>query len=717
MAGSEEWLSRNELYGVSLAKTLTMLLSRECQNCNTHYRWIAIVIGDQLEQGMKDLHVQGYLIGIDTGGTYTDAAIIDQANHRVIASAKALTTKGNLAVGVTEALALAAKQLGSDFKAERVKLVSISTTLATNAVVEGHGSAVGVILIGFDSGMVERTQIAKSFPGIQIVQISGGHDHNGEEVHSLDEAALLHAAHDMAASVSAFAIASSFSGRNPSHEERARVLVSQATQKPTTVSTELSTALDAPRRALTAVLNARLISRVTQLVAAMRHAMHEKGIACPLMIVKGDGSLAHAEIVASKPIETVLSGPAASLVGARWLSGLDNFIMSDMGGTTTDIGILTDGRPQVAENGAEIAGWRTMVKAIDVKTIGLGGDSEVQLEYNGALRIGPQRAVPISLLGQKFPQINASMEAELTDNDGGSMHGRFLCLPFGAAGPTDVAGLTAREADIYSEIGVAPISLRKIATSSSAQRAIVSLRKRGLIQFSGFTPSDAAHVLGLQSNWSAESAHLAAGLLTRFRDMKAPTEHRVQQFCQTVWDKTVALSARAVLNAAFRKGHHSDVLVDAVCEGRPQQGFVKVSLAPSIPIVAVGGPVQVYYSEVARRLNCEVLFVPHFNVANAVGAAAGMVAHRVEINVEGDGNGAFRVLGAGAVAVYSSVSLALEKATALASASALAAALEQGADNPRIVVSTQKHYLPDAQSDDGLLAAIITAEAVGKPSA
>ena len=114
---------------------------------------------------------QSYLIGIDTGGTYTDAAIIDQANHRVLATAKALTTKGDLAVGVGEALSLATEKLGAEFHAASVQLVSVSTTLATNAVVEGHGSAVGVILIGFDNAMVERTGIAKSFPGIKIASI------------------------------------------------------------------------------------------------------------------------------------------------------------------------------------------------------------------------------------------------------------------------------------------------------------------------------------------------------------------------------------------------------------------------------------------------------------------------------------------------------------------------------------------------------------------
>ena len=146
-------------------------------------------------------------------------------------------------------------------KPEDISLVSVSTTLATNAVVEGHGSAVGVILIGFDQAMAERTGIAKAFPGMPIAIIAGGHDHNGDEAKPLDVAALEVAIGNMP--VDAFAIASAFAVRNPAHEQRARELVAQFTGKPATLSTELTSALDAPRRALTAVLNARLISRVS----------------------------------------------------------------------------------------------------------------------------------------------------------------------------------------------------------------------------------------------------------------------------------------------------------------------------------------------------------------------------------------------------------------------------------------------------------------------
>ena len=660
---------------------------------------------------------QNILIGIDTGGTYTDAAIIDQGRHEILASAKSLTTKGDLSIGVSAAMRAALALCRNEIDLASVKMVSVSTTLATNAVVEGHGSTVGVILIGFDDGMVEKTGIAKAFPGIPILRLRGGHDHNGEEREALDISVLQSQLQNVAQQVSAFAVASTFAVRNAAHENKVRELIAALTDKPTTLSSEISSALDAPRRALTAVLNARLISRITQLVGAVRQAMTELNIDCPLMIVKGDGSLANADAVAARPIETVLSGPAASVIGAKWLSGLEDFIMSDMGGTTTDIGILEHGRPRVAEQGAEVGGWRTMVRAIDVKTIGLGGDSEVHLGLNGDISVGPQRAVPISLLGQRYPEIIAMLEAQLADNEGGSLNGKFVLLPFGAKGKAEIAGLSAREAELFALIGERPQSYRKLAYSSGAQRAVTALRKKGLIQFGAFTPSDAAHVLDLQSNWSKDAAVLAGKLLSRFRDMKMPTDERLGEFCKLIWHRTVSDTARVILQASFERPIADTPLLDAVCDGISQKGLVKVSLSPQVPIVAVGGPVQVYYPEVGRRLGAEIVFTPHCDVANAVGAAAGLVAHRVEVSIEGDGNGVFRVMGGGISEVVGSGVAAIALASRAAEAAAMALAKTNGAYSPKIETSIKRHYLPNASDDEGLLSAVVSAEAVGRPHA
>ncbi len=583
------------------------------------------------------------LIGIDTGGTYTDAVAIDRLEHKVIGSAKALTTKGDLSVGVSEAMAAVLGRLPQGAGAADVGMVSVSTTLATNAVVEGHGSAVGVFLIGFDAAMAERTALHKAFADMPLVRITGGHDHTGEEAAPLDAAALEREALALRDKVTAFAVASAFAVRNPRHELQAREIIARVTGKPVTISRELTSELDAPRRALTAALNARLISRISRLVEAVGQSMQRLEIQAPLMVVRGDGSLAAAAEVALRPIETVLSGPAASMIGAKWISGLQDFIMSDIGGTTTDVGILAGGKPKVAEQGADVGGWRTMVQAIDVRTIGLGGDSHVQTGLNGKLSIGPQRAVPLSLLGHHFPEVLTMLEADLADTDFSSLHGRFVLQPFGQAQQVDTAGLSPRESELLGRVQPRPLSVRKIAASSGSLRMLELLARRGLVQLSGFTPSDAAHVLGLQDNWSRAAAHLAARVAVRLRDMRAADDIAVTGFCEAVWSETVALSARAIIETAAGESLSGNKLAEAVCKGEGKVGLLKVAAGPSVPVIAVGGPAQVFYGEVGRRLGCEVVFVENFQVANAIGAAAGLVGLRTVVSVEGDGSGLFRV--------------------------------------------------------------------------
>ena len=571
---------------------------------------------------------KSYLIGVDTGGTYTDAAVLDAATNKVLASAKALTTRGDLAVGVCEAIECVLSALGDDTAstASRVKLVSVSTTLATNAVVEGHGSPVCVVLVGFDDTMVQRSGLISAFPGLVVERAAGGHDHNGGEAAKLDMEALAAIVEKHAGSVEAFAVASQFAVRNPAHELAARDFITGRTSLPVTISTELASALDAPRRALTAALNARLISRISLLIKAVQHAMTRFGIDAPLMMTKGDGSLARAETVAFRPIETVLSGPAASLVGAATLSGLTDFILSDMGGTTTDLGVLESGRPQVNEQGADVGGWRTMVQAIDVRTLGLGGDSEVTFDIKGSATVGPRRSVPVSLIADRFPKVIQLLEADVSDVDSGSMAGRFVMLPLGrVAGDAEPAGLSAREQEMLAAITTEPRPLRKVAVGSSAQRTLEILARKGHVQLAGFTPSDAAHVLGLQSQLVARSRVAGSAAAGAPGSAESTIGRSRDQLSQTVWEETVRLTGRAVLETAL--GHHAiepgraGGLIDVVCRGEGRRSLARVSISPVVPVVAVGGPVKIYYPEVGKRLECEMVFPQSCEVANAVGAA------------------------------------------------------------------------------------------------
>ncbi len=203
--------------------------------------------------------------------------------------------------------------------------------------------------------------------------------------------------------------------------------------------------------------------------------------------------------------------------------------------------------------------------------------------------------------------------------------------------------------------------------------------------------------------------------MVRFRDMKMGDQARVEAFCREVWSETVRRTARVILDTAFGKSFGDHELVDAVSSGRGRVGLARVSLSPAVPVVAVGGPVRVYYEEVAKRLGCDMVFPPFFDVANAVGAATGVIAQVVTVAVEGDGSGLFRVHGAQGVEQFTSGSAALAAAEAQARAAALKAVEQMGAVQPQVQVSITRHHLPEAVDDNGLLEAVVRAEAIGRP--
>ena len=203
-------------------------------------------------------------LGIDTGGTYTDAVLWSEASG-VAAKAKALTTRHDLAVGISGAVdAVLAKAAVAP---SAIKLVSMSTTLATNALVEGQGGRVALIMIGFSEADLARDGLQAALGTDPVVFVPGGHDVHGNAA-ALDLAALEAALPELAAGVSGFAVCAYFAVRNPAHEIAARDLIREKTGLPVTASHELSAKLGGPRRALTTLLNARLISMIDRLVAA-----------------------------------------------------------------------------------------------------------------------------------------------------------------------------------------------------------------------------------------------------------------------------------------------------------------------------------------------------------------------------------------------------------------------------------------------------------------
>jgi N-methylhydantoinase A/oxoprolinase/acetone carboxylase beta subunit len=654
------------------------------------------------------------VIGIDTGGTCTDAVVIDPGARRVVARAKALTTRGDLAVGIADALGAVLAAAGDAAAvAAGVAHVALSTTLATNAIVEGHGAPVGVILIGFDAAMAARTGIARAVPGAPVLHAAGGHDHAGNEAAPLDEAAIRTFVHATADAVAAYAVAAQYSVRNPAHERRARDLVNAIAPHPVTLSADLAQALDAPRRALTAALNARIIGRITALIGAVQAAMAQHGIAAPLRIVKGDGTLAPAALLAARPIETILSGPAASTIGAKFLSGRNDLVVADIGGTTTDIAVLEGGWPRLDPTGALVGGHRTLVPAIDLTSIALGGDSEVAIGEGGRIALRPGRVWPLALLGARFPEVITIMAAQRADAAGEPHAGRFALRLPGAA----PASLPAQEAALLAQLGPTPTPLGRLLRGPLARRALDRLEALGLVARAGFTPTDAAHVLERQDHWSRNAAVLGALLFTRGRRMLADDagEDAARAIANEVCDAVVNRSARALIETlAGAPLDGAAAVVEAAAGGTGRLGGLLVRLAPALPVVAVGGPAPWVYPEVGRRLGCEVVLPADGAVANAVGAAVAVMAARAVVEVSSAGVGAYRVHPRGDPIDVADPAAALALARRLAQAAAAEGARAAGMQPGRVTDHVARIDLPGSVGDAGLIAATVFAECIAE---
>ena len=659
------------------------------------------------------------LLGIDTGGTYTDAVLFDE-RQGVIAKAKSLTTRHDLAIGVGCAMEAVLRQLPVG---AAVELVSLSTTLATNALVEGHGSPVCLLLVGQPRALLERAGLGAALGQDPAVFIDGGHGASGDQQLPLDVEAARAAVQEHAPAVSAFAIAGYFATRNNAHELAVRELVLEHCGLPVTCSHELASALDAPRRALTALLNARLVHLLDQLIRAVTSLLREHAIAAPLMVVKGDGSLISAAEALRRPVETILSGPAASVVGAHHLCGEDDVLVSDIGGTTTDVALLRAGRPALDPRGATVGGWRTMVEAVSVHTFGLGGDSELHIDEGASMRVGPGRAVPLSLLATQHPVVIDILRDALGSYVPARPRFALRLRPLSYGG----GRLSRFEQEIWDRLGDGPASIASMAEDLILARALQRLVQRGLVAVSAFTPSDASHLLGRQRDWTPQAATLgaecwikhlsAAGRSGLWTDAIAFAEAVVETVTVQTGIALVqtALAEQGMPEMGSAGGFGRRLVMDAMAGIAPTDSLLALDLRLNRPLVGIGAPAASYYPAVAERLHTRLLVPEHAEVCNAVGAVASGVLQTVRVLITSPQQGRFRVHAPGGVCDFGDVEEAAAFARDAAVGEATAHALAAGAADVDVHTTRKDEVAAGVEGHDMFIESVITATAAGRP--
>jgi N-methylhydantoinase A/oxoprolinase/acetone carboxylase beta subunit len=590
-----------------------------------------------------------YLLGVDTGGTYTDAVVFDESTDQILASAKSLTTRPDLALGVGRAIDAAIADAAIDVS--EIAMVSLSTTLATNALVEGQGGKVALVFIGFDPAELGRAGLTDALRGDPVISLAGGHSHAGGEVLPLDLDALRNALLGLDAGITGFAIAASFATRNSAHEIVARDLIRELTGKPVTCSHELSSALGGPKRALTAVLNARLIGMIDGLISACEGHLVQVGISARLMVVRGDGALVSASVAREKPIETILSGPAASIAGASWLTGETDALVSDIGGTTTDVCLLQGGKPKIDPQGARVGPYRTMVEAVAMRTTGLGGDSEVHVVDGlvGGLRLGPRRLMPIALAARDYPELVHGVLDRAMASDVPASDDCQFAVPLWREMPV---GLDPRETTVAARLAEGPLRVGHAVTSRMESPALGRLVARGMVMIAGVTPSDASHVLGSVDLWDGEASNKALTLFARRRNGAGERlSAGPEKMAEKIIDQLTRQTVNCLLQAAFFEddrewGQSAEGLAEhplAMAGMDRHRGIIEVDLRLGVPVIGLGASAGTYYVAVGERLNTRMVLPQHAGVANAIGAVVGQVAMHASGTVTSPGPGIFSV--------------------------------------------------------------------------
>jgi N-methylhydantoinase A/oxoprolinase/acetone carboxylase beta subunit len=331
-------------------------------------------------------------IGIDVGGTNTDAVLLEDG--RVVHAVKTPTT-AEVTGGIVAALAL----LGRDPAVARGAIdgVVIGTTHFVNAVVQRRFLArVAAIRIGLPTGASLPpfcdwpADLARLVEG-QVFMLEGGHEYDGREIMPFDAAGMRRAARQIRDSaIRAVAIAAVFSPLDPSHEERARdILLAECPDAAVTLSRDLGR-IGLLERENAALLNAALSDLARTTIAGFRAAIAASGIAAPLYLTQNDGTVMSAETAMALPVMSFASGATNSMRGAAFLSGVDDAMVIDVGGTSTDVGELRRGFPREANSVVAIGEVRTLFRMPDLLSIGLGGGSIVQQQEPEPLRVGPQ---------------------------------------------------------------------------------------------------------------------------------------------------------------------------------------------------------------------------------------------------------------------------------------------------------------------------------------
>lgn len=576
-------------------------------------------------------------IGIDTGGTYTDAVIYDFETKTVLGKGKSLTTKEDLAIGIGGAIDCLPQAL-----LKEAKLLALSTTLATNACVENKGDRAKLVLLGTTKKVLEWID-AKSTYGLNVDEVLCIDTAMGTVKPDWDQIIEEHRAWlQDANALSLAAVGALQDGAAIEKEGREKL---SAFGLPIVMGSEVAGELNVMERGATALLNSKLVPLIGKFMEAVFSVMEQRGVQVPAMVVRSDGSLMMDSISRLKPVETILSGPASSVLGGRGLTDSENCLIVDIGGTTTDISIVENNVP-VMTGGIRIGGWRTQIKGVYIDTFGLGGDSRIVLN-EGKLELSARRVEPLCAAAVKWPEIKPLLSWLVGQE---KQHTQQLYeVLYLIHQPSNLEKYNNREQELIERLQKGPCMLGSGGLdlyNLNSQR----LEDEGIVMRAGLTPTDIMHLKGDFSLHDGEASRLAARYLLTAIPGRKDCQEDLDWLCDHVYDlvcgKLYANIARVLMTTKYPEllkedGAGLSRLIARAWEGRNDPaGIFGLQITSDFDLVGIGAPTHIFLPKVAEALHTRCIIPEHAEVANAVGAIIAdiYVKQKLEISPLSDGS-------------------------------------------------------------------------------
>ena len=666
-------------------------------------------------------------IGIDTGGTYTDAVIYDFEKEKIMGSAKALTTRENLVTGILGALDALPQEL-----VRQADMISLSTTLATNACVEDKSGRAKLIFFGGDREIINKCGKQYGLPPADEICIFN-EKVSGEGTETLAKSAKKQFAEpdweafgrqlgeefSLLDGVGIIEVNSRQDGA--AIEKKAKKIFEEKYDVPVVCGHELFSELNSLQRGASTLLNAGLFPVIREFLDAVKKALAARKIqASVLVIVRSDGSLMSEEFAALHPVETLLCGPAASAVGCARLTDNPNSIMVDMGGTTTDIALLKDGVPVQVTEGVSIGRWKTFVNGLYIKTLGLGGDSAVHYKEK-SLILEEYRVIPLCVAAQKYPSVVENLKKIVPRK-----HTRYLYEHYLLIKDISESSLyTDKEKAFCNALRKGPLPVMEAAKAIGEEIYTLNvdrLLKDGIVSLCGLTPTDMMHIKGDFQSYDREASLLGAKFAA------CNLEVTVSELCDMVYEEIKRRMYVNIVKALlenqyphYMKNGVSPEVEQFICENGAaageKSGMLSLMLQTDFSLVGVGGPIGIFLEDVAKRLGTHAVIPEYYQVANALGAimgsinASASVEIRQEMKAEGDGR--FLIPGSEGERSFETLEEAKEFAVGEAEKRARLEAEKRGAQGDISVTVTTADNSAMAETGAVYLGTVVTARAVG----